>query len=71
MTKQLEQLSSDMLEINHRRHDQMDVFMRWHKELNIISIAIEDSKTGYKTEFVVPNEAAMDAFNHPYVWDPR
>lgn len=62
---------NDTVELMYRRNNGLEVFLNWHREANILTIVMDDSSTGFNAEFVVPNDRAMMAFEHPYVYAPR
>ena len=66
----MEHLQSDIHEIDYRQNDGIEVFLYWHKEANILSLALTDHKKDFSTEFVVPNDKAREAFLHPFAWMP-
>lgn len=61
------------VELAHRRSDQIDVWLRWHEQSNIVSIALLDMKTEppFSAEFPVPSDKANDAFVHPFAYMPE
>lgn len=61
----------DPVELCHRRSDKIDVWLFWHRELNLLSIAIKDSKLDFEAGFIVPNDKGMEAFRHPYAYMPE
>jgi hypothetical protein len=63
----------DSFELAHRQNDGIQVFLFWHKQANILTIALIDAKQNppFATEFEVPNEKGMEAFNHPYAHMPE
>lgn len=69
----MEQLPNDTVELADRRNDGIEVFLRWHKGANILTVALIDNKQEppFATEFVVPNDKGMEAFEHPYAYMPE
>ena len=58
----------DPLELDHREGDGIAVSLLWHKQLNAVSIAVSDERTGEELAYVVPPDPALDAFRHPYAY---
>ena len=58
-------------ELAHRTSDGIEVTLFWSKSTNRITLAVHDSRSGETLEFDVDRHAALDAFNHPYVYAPR
>ena len=60
---------STLQELNHRRHDGIDVTMFWDPETNQVTVAVNDAKGGEAFEIhVLPGERAMDVFTHPFAY---
>ena len=66
------ELNNDTEELMFRRNNGLEVFLMWHKEANFLSIVMNDegSTPPLKTEFIVPNDRGVMAFEHPYAWLP-
>lgn len=71
--KTVEAAVDDRVELAQRRNDGIEVFLMWHREANILTIALIDEKVEppFATEFIVPNDKGMQAFEHPYAWLPE
>lgn len=67
------EFEQDRVELMERRGDGLEVFLNWHREANILTIAMIDYKQEppFTTEFIVPNDKGMEAFEHPYAWLPE
>lgn len=59
------------VELAHRRSDRIDVWLYWHREANVLSIALKDHKEDFEAEFQVPNDEGLHAFYHPYAFMPE
>lgn len=59
-------------ELMHRRNNGVEVFLYWYRENNVLSILLNDEQANppLSTEFNVPNDKGLEAFNHPFVWLP-
>lgn len=55
-------------ELAHRTSDGIEVTLFWSKSANKITLEVLDSRSGEKLEVDVDSHAALDAFNHPYVY---
>lgn len=60
-------------ELMARQNDGLSVFLNWHREANILSIVLIDNKQTppFATEFTVPNDKGLEAFNHPFAYMPE
>ena len=58
-------------ELAHRTSDGIEVSLFWSKPSNRVTIAVLDSHSDEALEFEVDGSAALDAFNHPYVYVTR
>lgn len=66
------EIDPNKVEINYRNNDGIEVFLYWHRDIDALSIMLRDNKVDppYVSEYGIPSEAATEAFNHPFVWDP-
>ena len=55
-------------ELAHRTGDGIEVTLFWTKSTDRITIEVLDSRSGQRLDFAVDRHAALDAFNHPYVY---
>ena len=55
-------------ELAHRTSDGIEVTLFWSKPANRITLEVLDSQSGERLEFDVDGRAALDAFEHPYVY---
>lgn len=55
-----------LLELNHRKSDGLDVTLLWDEDKNSVLIGLQDRTKDIQDLFVVPSDHAMDAFWHPY-----
>ena len=68
-----ERLDDTKHELNHRKRDGIEVFLYWYKTHNVLAILLNDTKAQppLHTEFFVPNDKGMHAFEHPYAYLPN
>lgn len=59
----------DAVELMHRHNHGVDVFLMWHRDLDILSIVIKSDEQD--SEFVVPNDKGLKAFEHPFAFQPK
>lgn len=59
------------VELMSRRSNGIEVFLMWCKETNLVSIVINDLHSEQSNAFPVPNEEAMQAFEHPFAYAPK
>ena len=55
-------------ELAHRAADGVEVTLYWNRLTNRTFLVVDDGRTGERLELNVPNDAALDAFNHPYAY---
>ena len=55
-------------ELAHRSQDGVEVTLLWSRRTNRVLLVVRDSRTDEEFELTVPNDAALDAFNHPYAY---
>lgn len=56
-------------ELSYRRSGQVEVFLRWLRDFNVIFIALQDEQD-LDRAFLVPNDKGNDAFEHPFAYMP-
>jgi hypothetical protein len=62
-------LTTTFRELDHRRHDGIDVTMFWEETSNRVIVVVDDRKGGEAFEIVVkPGERPMDVFTHPFAY---
>ena len=68
----MERLDDTREELMHRRNNGVEVFLYWYRTHDILSVLLNDEKAEppLSTEFIVPNDKGLEAFNHPYAWLP-
>ncbi|HTP22868.1 MAG TPA: hypothetical protein VMJ65_24895 [Solirubrobacteraceae bacterium] len=59
---------TDRRELAQRTSDGIEVTLFWSKSTNKITLEVLDSRSAERLEFDVDSRAALDAFNHPYVY---
>jgi hypothetical protein len=58
-------------ELNHRTIDGLDIRMLWDPGSNLVTIAVDDARTGESFEVEVgPGVRPMDVFMHPFAYSP-
>lgn len=57
-------------ELDHRRHDGIDVSLLWDAETNAIFVSVIDERGGASFRIQPPPSRALDAFRHPFVFAP-
>jgi hypothetical protein len=58
-------------ELNHRTIDGLDIRMLWDPGSNLVTIVVDDFRTGESFEVEVgPGERPMDVFMHPFAYSP-
>ena len=55
-------------ELAHRAADGVEVTLLWSRRTSRVLLVVHDTRTDEEFELVVPHEAALDAFNHPYAY---
>jgi hypothetical protein len=58
-------------ELARRVHDGIEVTLLWDPLADTVSIAVVDGRNDYSFVLPVPNDAALDAFDHPYAYAPE
>ena len=58
-------------ELNHRTIDGLDIRMLWDPGSNLVTIVVDDARTGESFEVEVgPGVRPMDVFMHPFAYPP-
>jgi membrane-bound lytic murein transglycosylase B len=55
-------------ELAHRAADGVEVTLLWSRRTDRVLLVVRDTRTDEEFELIVPNHAALDAFNHPYAY---
>jgi hypothetical protein len=56
-------------ELAFRTADGLEVALLWHPSVDVLSVAVLDSKTGDSFELLVDEtDRALDVFHHPYAY---
>jgi hypothetical protein len=56
-------------ELDHRRFDGIDVWLRWMPAEDRVFVAVNDDRTGEAFEVeVLEGERALDVFHHPFAY---
>jgi hypothetical protein len=61
-------MDSEFSELAHRERDGLAVTLFWSPRCDEVSIRLVDKRAETDLAFVVANDAALDAFNHPYAY---
>jgi hypothetical protein len=55
-------------ELAQRHSDGLDVTLLWNERTNRLTVTVHDMRTGEYFELGAPNDRALDAFYHPFVY---
>jgi hypothetical protein len=55
-------------ELAKRRSANLEVTLLWNRQSQRTWISVRDLANGSESAVIVPNERALDAFRHPYVY---
>lgn len=55
-------------ELAKRRSANVEVTLLWNRQSQRTWISVRDLANGSESSVIVPNERALDAFEHPYVY---
>lgn len=55
-------------ELAKRRSSNLEVTLLWNRQSRRTWITVRDLSNGSESAVIVPNERALDAFEHPYVY---
>src|SRR3954454_7919861 len=62
-------LTTATRELAFRATDGLEVTLLWHTRTDVLSVAVNDSRTGEAFELVLgENEKPLDVFEHPYAY---
>ena len=61
-------LSSDIRQLAQRWSANVEVTLLWNRSSQRVWISVYDVTTDQQQAAPVPNDRALDAFNHPYVY---
>jgi hypothetical protein len=64
------QLQPKLRELAHRVAQDIEVSLFWRPADNSLLLLLVEVPTGVVFEIPVPNENALEAFNHPYAYLP-
>jgi hypothetical protein len=56
-------------ELAHRTSDGIEVYLFWNEPTNLVTVSVLDARTDEGFELEVDGHHALDAFNHPYVYN--
>ncbi len=61
-------LTPNLRELAHRRSANLEVTLLWNRRSRRVWVSIYDSTNDEQRAAPVPDERALDAFNHPYAY---
>jgi hypothetical protein len=59
-------MDTAVLELDYRHSGRLDLYLLWHRDLEAVSLTIQDSRSGRSLELPVANDRALQAFRHPF-----
>jgi len=59
---------STIAELHHRSADGIQVSLLWSRQTNMLTVAVEDSRSGESFELPAPADKALDVFAHPFAY---
>ena len=62
--------TDERVELARRTNGGIDVRLLWDAAADGLAIVVSDLQTGERREFPVPAERGLDAFHHPFAYDP-
>jgi hypothetical protein len=57
-------------ELAYRRNGALDIFLLWHPADDVVTVRVEDLRTGVRIELEVDQRDALAAFKHPFAYAP-
>lgn len=57
-------------ELAYRRNGALDIFLLWHPADDVVTVRVEDLRTGVRIEMEVDQRDALAAFKHPFAYAP-
>jgi hypothetical protein len=63
--------TTEFHELMRRRNGGLEVALRWHPETDSVSIEVVDEQTGETHEAEVPQDQALEAYEHPFAYLAR
>jgi hypothetical protein len=64
-------MDTAVLELDYRHSGRLDLYLLWHRDLEAVSLTIQDSRSGRSLELPVANDRALKAFRHPFATPRR
>jgi hypothetical protein len=61
-------MDSDLIELAERRNDGIEVRLLWRRHTREVVLEVTDDKTGRTRGIQVPDDRALDAFEHPFFY---
>jgi hypothetical protein len=61
---------SERTELAHRVSGGIDVYLFWDEHTSRVTVGVVDARGDEGFEFEVDGRQALDAFNHPYAYNP-
>ena len=59
-----------LTELDHRSADGIEVSLLWSELTNMLTVAVEDTRSGITFEVPAPADKALDVFEHPFAYAP-
>jgi hypothetical protein len=57
-------------ELAYRRSHDLEVWLFWDDDEDLVTVRVRDSATGEEFESEVPRERALEAYRHPFLFAP-
>jgi hypothetical protein len=59
---------TEIRELDRRIHDGIDVRLLWNARTNLVTVAVDDERSGESFELCVDGREALFAFHHPFAY---
>jgi hypothetical protein len=59
---------STLTELHRRSADGIEVTLLWSRRSNMLTVAVEDSRSGETFLLPAPADKALDVFEHPFAY---
>jgi hypothetical protein len=57
-------------ELAYRRSHDLEVWLLWDDDEDLVTVRVHDGATGEEFESEVPRERALEAYRHPFLFAP-
>jgi hypothetical protein len=61
-------MDTDKVELAERSNDGIEVRLLWKRHTREVVLEVTDDKSGRTCEVRVPDDRALDAFDHPFLY---